>query len=364
MKLFKRGYWLQCLSLVLCIQPVYAFQSVDFSVNPSSGSTPPLFVTISTRNLVVPESGFVISGYQWQVSGPETKNLAGIAEQVLQLSRTGTYAITLTITELGIEEDSPKQVNGKSVIETFQTTRIGCATKTVTIGNPTPPTSNICQESESRVSLGSREVIESETETVIEPVVINEEPQPSENNTDDSSGSSGLDDFFQGSQPSTTVEETTEPEPVISFFPLLGEMNGAVFYGGVNNGEILPNDSSFGSTSLVNVEVDLNVVAEHVGQQADLLVAIEYFPVGAEFGEFYFKTESTAFPFVRWDLASAMTPTQSSVILGDIHNIKVFTGHFQNLPGKYNLYFGYSLPEAGIFVHNYPGMPLTFNVTE
>lgn len=367
MKLLNTFFRLRCISLflyVMCIHSVSAFQSVDFSISPSSGSAAPLFVTISTRNLVVPLPGFVISGYKWQVSGPETKNLAGVAEQVVQLNRTGTYAITLTVTEFGLEEDGPKDVNGKQVIETFQTTRTGCATKTVTVGNPTTPTTNACEETEKRISLGTQEVATPEP-VVVEPVVIEPEPQPQENNTDNGSGSSGLDDFFQGTQTPTT-DQTPEPEAeiVVSSFPLLGNLGNASFYGGVDNGGLQSNGSSFGSTAVVNIEVDLKVAPEHIGQQGDILVAIEYFAVGSELGQFYFKTESTAFPFIGWDLISAMTPAQSSVTLGDIHNIKVFSGHFQNLAGTYNVYFGYSLQNGAIFVHNYPDIPLTFNVTQ
>ncbi|EDN66116.1 hypothetical protein BGP_3600 [Beggiatoa sp. PS] len=117
---------------------------------------------------------------------------------------------------------------------------------------------------------------------------------------------------------------------------------------------------------------------EHVGQQGDILVAVEYFPSGnavnyfpavGVLGEFYFKTKSTAFPFVRWDVNSTsplpMIPYRSSVPLEAMHNIPVFSGNFQNLPGTYKIYFGYRFQqnEVPVFVHNFPEYPLIFTVT-
>jgi hypothetical protein len=122
---------------------------VDFSATPSSGTTP-LFVTLSTRNHIVPSSGFVVSGYQWQLNGPtEASELAGVAEQVVQLNKTGTYTITLTVTEFSLQNS------------TTQLTNTASTTKTVTVSSPdndnnsSPPKPSITNSSnQSSVKIG------------------------------------------------------------------------------------------------------------------------------------------------------------------------------------------------------------------
>jgi hypothetical protein len=344
--------------------------TVDFSITPSNSGPAPLFVTLSVNNNSSLSPGFSISGYQWQVTGPETIQVPGRTGVVVELKRVGEYTIKLTMTEYALQKEEPKVVNGQTVIETFQVTRTDCATKRVVVysqgsvpPSPTPVTDKGCQTSETRVSVGQ------------EVVVVDTGDTGDNGDTGDTgdtgdigdTGDTGNDNsaigqlIGGGGQNNPTIEQPSE-QPV-SNFPLLGEALGAKFYGEVNNGGSLPNGSSFGSTEEVNVTVDLKVAPEHVGQQGDILVAVEYFLQGSQLGEFYFKTESTAFPFVRWNLETAMTPAQSSVILSDIHNIPVFSGHFQNLPGKYNIYCGYSLQNGAVFVHNYPTIPLTFTVT-
>jgi len=336
LKLLFRLQWAVSLLFGMIFTHSVSALTVDFSTTPSSGQAP-LFVTLSVRNMASPSPGFSISGsgYQWLVTGPETIPVSGRTDMVVELKKVGEYTIKLTMTEYALQKEEPKVVNGQTVVETFQITKTDCATKRVQVGNvpSTPVTDKGCQATEDRKKVGQEVVDSGDT-----------------GNTGDSGNP--IDELIGGGQ--------TEPT---SIYPLLGEAGGATFYGGVDKGGILPNGSSFVSIAAVNVTVDLKVAPEHVGQQGDILVVVEYFPVGSELGEFYFKTESTAFPFVRWDLVSAMTPIQSSVTLSDIHNIQVFSGHFQNLPGKYNIYFGYSLQNGAIFVHNFPGFPLTFNVT-
>jgi len=117
--------WLLSLFLyVICTHSVYALV-VNFSATPSSGLVP-LFVTLSTRNQIVPSPGFVVSGYEWQLSGPETRALAGVAEQVVELKYDGTYTFTLIATEFAIQ-------NGRQVTNT------GRVTKTIIAGNGTNP---------------------------------------------------------------------------------------------------------------------------------------------------------------------------------------------------------------------------------
>ena len=66
----------------------------------------------------------MVSGYQWQLSGPTgTSELAGVAEQIVQLDLPGKYTIILTVTEFALQ--------GSTTV-----TNTGTATKTVIVSFP------------------------------------------------------------------------------------------------------------------------------------------------------------------------------------------------------------------------------------
>ncbi|MDM8557705.1 hypothetical protein [Candidatus Parabeggiatoa sp. HSG14] len=160
------------------------------------------------------------------------------------------------------------------------------------------------------------------------------------------------------------------PESELSNFSLLGNFSGILtsFYGiilNVNDGLFLSNESSFKNDVMVNVEVAFEVAPEHVGKQADLSVAVVYLPPDAK-EQWYLKTGNTAFPFITWDLTPLPPPisVEKSINLSETQKIRVFSGHFENLTGKYKIYFAYSLLDgSGTMVHNFPNMPFIFDVT-
>jgi hypothetical protein len=124
--LFHTQWLVSLLFYVIFNHSIYALV-VDFSATPSSGAQP-LFVTLSTRNQVVPSPGFVVSGYQWQLSGPTgTSELAGVAEQVVELKQAGGYVISLTITEFSLAGG------------TRQVTNTGSISKNITVSSSSNP---------------------------------------------------------------------------------------------------------------------------------------------------------------------------------------------------------------------------------
>jgi hypothetical protein len=127
--------WFISLFLYMMFTQSVSALVVNFSVESSNNSIP-LYVTLSTRNQIVPSPGFAVSGYQWQLSGPETRELAGVAEQVVQLNREGTYTITLIATEFAIQGGG-------------QVTNTGSATKTITVSNSGASTSPVTSTSPS-----------------------------------------------------------------------------------------------------------------------------------------------------------------------------------------------------------------------
>ena len=76
----------------------------------------------------------------------------------------------------------------------------------------------------------------------------------------------------------------------------------------------------------MGVKAIIEVAPEHIGMKADILVGVQ---LPKE--QWYFKTESTAFPFIASDLEPPFIAAESSIELGSTQGINVFTGHFKNM---------------------------------
>ena len=148
------------------------------------------------------------------------------------------------------------------------------------------------------------------------------------------------------------ISHTRDTKP-----PFLSQSEGASFYGGVlDNDLFLSNESSFSSSTSVEVKATIEVAAEHIGMKANILVGVQL-----PKGQWYLKTESTAFPFIASDLKPPFIAAESSIVLGSTQEINVLTGHFKNMQGSYKVLFGYLL-ESDKLVYN-EGAPLSFEVT-
>ncbi|EDN70392.1 surface layer protein [Beggiatoa sp. PS] len=171
---------------------------VDFSTTPSSGPAP-LFVTLSVRNRASPSPGFYINGFQWEVTGPETIQLPGTSDIVVELKQVGEYIIKLTLTEFAL------QVDPNTGIASIPVTNTGTKTKTVTVLSP-----------------------------VSEPTTSTPTPRPTPTPTQQTPIPSQPSDFtnpFTQNGPTTptpTVTQTTVPEPSFTASPLSGQAPLAV----------------------------------------------------------------------------------------------------------------------------------------
>jgi len=163
-----------------------------------------------------------------------------------------------------------------------------------------------------------------------------------------------IDNLGNESQTPAVKTVTIDAKP-----PLLSKSEAdASFYGGVlDNALFLPNGSSFSSSTSVGVKTTIEVAPEHIGMKANILVGVQ---VPKE--QWYFKTESTAFPFIASGLEPPFIPAESSIELGSTQEINVFTGHFKNMQGSYKVYFGYLLLDSDKLVYN-KETPLSFEVT-
>jgi PKD repeat protein len=117
--LFYAQWWSSLLLYIIFSHSVSAL-TVDFSITPSSSGPAPLFVTLSVNNNASLSPGFSISGYQWEITGPETIQVPGRTGVTVELKKVGEYSITLTMTEYD-PNTSPRVTN------------MGTKTKTVTV---------------------------------------------------------------------------------------------------------------------------------------------------------------------------------------------------------------------------------------
>jgi hypothetical protein len=400
---------LKLLFLYVLFTPAVYALNVVLTVTPTEGP-PPLSVQFSAQQTVV-SPGEAIYGYQWQVNGPENFVLGGFPSHIITLNKIGQYTVTLTVEEttrggLGFQSGERISASASQVITVYpsdSSVPIPTTTPTTTTPTPTPnatftysPTAPTLNENvilrvnnpSSEVaytwdvspplpgqSLSGIEVTVRFPNAIFYDVTLKANNVPQHSNkaikveSSDSSSSGGISDFLGKTEGTDSIPPTTTTE--LDNFELLGEFENVPtsFHGillNVDKDSSLPNGASFGSSEVVDVEIAFKVAAEHLGKQADLSVAVEYFSPDAEQGQWYLKTRSTVFPFIMWDLATIPPPisVEESVNLSEIQKITVFSGHFKNATGKYNIYFAYSLLDgSGIMVHNFPAMPLSFEVT-
>lgn len=343
-------------SYVIFTPSVYAVVA-SFTASPDSGSAP-LAVALNGKTSS-PSPGATIKSYQWQSS--DGQHLLPQPTAAIVFSRSGSYTITLIVEDtfgatasmqktITVNSNfNPTPIENQAVAMFTASPRSGSAPLTVTLDASESGSDIVSYQWQSS---GGQNISSTEKPTV----TFN---QPGNYiiilTVRNSSGSTDTIQTTIAVSPSDG--NLTQPDS-----PFLVEDQGASFHGGVlSNGQFLSNGSSFSANTLISVKGTLTVAPVHVGQRADILVAVEYFPLGATQGEWYFKTESTAFPFLAWDFDSPFIPTESAVILGNTRDIEVFTGHFENLPGKYDAYFGYRLLDSDAMVSNL-AMPISFHV--
>jgi hypothetical protein len=256
----SRLQWSGLLILYTLFTPTVFAHNVVLIVTPTEGASP-LSVRLSAKQTVV-SPGEAVYGYKWQVSGPENFVLGSVPGHIITLNKVGQYTVTLTVEEttkcgLGF---SPEERISASVSQIITVVSPGSSLPT-----PSQPISYEHSEHSTPTQC-------SESETT---------PTESSENSSDTSSDSGISDLFGKTEGTDSTPPTTTTE--LDNFELLGEFENVPtsFYGillNVDKDSSLPNGSSFGSSEVADVEIAFKVAAEHVGKQADLSVAIEYFP--------------------------------------------------------------------------------------
>ena len=100
---------------------------------------------------------------------------------------------------------------------------------------------------------------------------------------------------------------------------------------------------------LVNIHGEIDVVAEHVGQKAELLVVAAWQPLDSQEPAHYFMQDDHG-QILPWDLNLAhLVAAQTGVTLTPTQEINLYTGLLER--GQISLFFGYQLLD-GVIVFN------------
>jgi hypothetical protein len=159
-----------------------------------------------------------------------------------------------------------------------------------------------------------------------------------------------------------TLESTLGPTPEPQKFPDLGitatDKDGKeVPTNATIQGGIAIKDGPFKPTATptladqVTIQGQIQIDPTHVGQAGDVVVYVEYMPLGADKVE-YFMLNDKSEP-VGWDSKLAhLEPIQVIPKLGQSVEVLMYPNKELPVTGKLDIWFGYRLTEAGLTVHN------------
>jgi PKD repeat protein len=355
---FSRLQWAVLLLLYIAfVSPtVYADPVASFYAEPKSGLVP-LIVRVNCKDSSPWEGPDRIIRFEWTTStGRLIKN---IVELGLQLETSGPQTITLTVWNAAGESNSKTETFDVLELPTpdFSVYRIDGFTVFLD-ASASLPGSNANSITQYEYNWRGPIIEDTPSETIFGGPIIETTSKASitfDRKEEYTISLKVKDNLGNESQTPAVKTVTIDVKP-----PFLSKSEaGASFYGGVlDNALFLPNESSFPSSTSVGVKTIIEVAPEHIGMKADILVGVQHLPKG----QWYLKTESTAFPFIASDLKQPFIAAESSIELESTQGINVFTGHFKNMQGSYNVYFGYLLLDSGILVYN-EGTPLNFEVT-
>lgn len=352
-----------------------------FTVSPTQGKAP-LTVNLNASTSRASSTGAKIEKYQWQVNPPISTPISSqTVNTQATFTETGSYTITLMVSDsLGQNSTTKRSVIVSSSEDNPPVVSQPVSRFTILPSGGTAPLTVNLNASASQPSNGAN--LKSYQWSVTPAVVTSIAPQANTSVIFREAGTYTItltvtDDLGKSS---TSEQIITVSSNIIdpSFFSssFIGEFEDALFYGGIMiRGEFLPQDALVFSDTEVQVRATIKVAPVDIGKIANIWVAVQYQPSALpleDFREslFYFKTQSTAFPFIAWELdpnSPFLPPNfQSDILLTEIQDIEVFTGNFKGSPGIYSVYLGYVFADGfadGRVISNYNiAAPIKFEV--